>query len=189
MRVGALHPIPIDVRIIAATNRDLRAEIDAGRFREDLYFRLNGVELTVPPLRERPNEIGPLCEAFIASASRARATAAPRLSTEAQQVLRAYAWPGNIRELRNAVERAVLLCGPGPIGHEHLPTDVTKARGNRAAEPAGVPLKADLEQMEKDRILAVLSACDGNQSKAAKQLGISRTTLWSRLNAWGLSKK
>ena len=188
MRVGAVSPRSIDVRVIAATNRDLRGEIAAGRFREDLYFRLNGVELTVLPLRDRPTEILPLSESFLAAAASERGAAPPSLTAAAREKLLSYAWPGNIRELKNTIDRAVLLCGAGAIELEHLPPEIAAPRGAEAPAPES-ELKTDVQRLEKERILAVLAACNGNQSKAAKQLGISRTTLWSRLNAWGLGKK
>jgi two-component system, NtrC family, response regulator AtoC len=189
MRIGALSPRPIDIRLIAATNREPRSEIAAGRFREDLYFRLNGVELTVPPLRERPNDLLPLCDAFLALASRARGAPSPMITRAARARLASHRWPGNIRELKNVIERAVLLCGAGPIDVQHLPFESVATPASASVPGAESDLRADLEKVERDRILAALDACDGNQSKAAKQLGISRTTLWNRLNAWGMSKK
>jgi transcriptional regulator with PAS, ATPase and Fis domain len=124
VRVGALKPRPIDVRFIAATNRDLEAEIGAGRFRQDLYFRLNGIALTLPPLRERVDEIEPLAKTFIAEACRRLSRPANvRLSEDAMRLMRSYQWPGNIRELRNVVERAVLLCSGPVITPEHLPVE------------------------------------------------------------------
>ena len=116
MRVGATKPRAVDVRFVAATNRDLEEEIAAKRFREDLYFRLNGITLTIPPLRERTDEIAPLAALFLANGRRAAGTSrAPALSPAALALLRAYAWPGNIRELRNVIERAVLLSSGGTI--------------------------------------------------------------------------
>ncbi len=188
MRVGALSPRAIDIRLIAATNRDLRDEIAAGRFREDLYFRLNSVELTVPPLRKRPDDLMPLCDTFLALASRTRSAPPPPITKAAKARLEAHDWPGNIRELKNVIDRAVLLCGAGPIDVPHLPF---RTRTASAPAPLGgeSALRSDVERLERERILAVLEACNGNQSKAAKQLGISRTTLWSRLSAWGFNKK
>ncbi|HEX8952592.1 MAG TPA: sigma 54-interacting transcriptional regulator, partial [Polyangia bacterium] len=123
LRVGGVEPRPIDVRFVAATNRDLEAEMAAGRFRSDLYFRLNGVTLWIPPLRERREEIESLTRQFVTDACRRLNRAdEPELTVDAVQRLRAYAWPGNARELRNTIERAVLLCGRGPIRSEHLPT-------------------------------------------------------------------
>lgn len=193
MRIGAVSPRAIDIRLIAATNRNLESEIAAGRFREDLYFRLNGVELTVLPLRERPSDLLPLCETFLALASRARGAPSPLITKAARAKLVSHRWPGNIRELKNVIDRAVLLCGAGPIDVHHLPfrgaVDTAVPEAPVATSRAEPDLKSDVEKVERERILAALDACDGNQSKAAKRLGISRTTLWSRLNAWGMSKK
>jgi hypothetical protein len=123
-RVGALKPRPIDVRFISATNRDLETQVAMGAFRQDLFFRLNGIALVIPPLRERLDEIEGLAKAFIQSASAQAGRARPPvLSLEALTLLRRYGWPGNIRELRNVIERAVLLCGDGPIALEHLPVE------------------------------------------------------------------
>jgi DNA-binding NtrC family response regulator len=127
--VGGRAPQPVDVRFVAATNRDVEAEVEAGRFRSDLYYRLNGTTLTVPPLRERPADVEPLVERFIHSACRAaqRATV-PRASAETLDVLRTYHWPGNIRELRNVVERAVVLADGDTIQPAHLPPKMTSAK-------------------------------------------------------------
>jgi two-component system response regulator AtoC len=186
--VGGLRPRPIDVRFIAATNRDLEAEIARGAFREDLYFRLNGVSLAIPPLRERVDEIAELAGAFIATAwcMLGRDDAPPVLSGAALALLESYAWPGNIRELRNFVERAVLLCAAGAIGPEHLPTDRIRAHANRRSLQETV--KREVELVEKQQILAALDYCAGNQTHAAKLLGISRATLVNRLNAYAIKR-
>jgi len=124
LRVGGLHPRPIDVRFLSASHKDLEDEVAAGRFRQDLYFRLNGITLEIPPLRERTSEIEGLCANFIAdSCRRSRRSDVPTLSREAIQLLKTYAWPGNIRELRNVIERAVLLCSGPRITAEHLPAE------------------------------------------------------------------
>jgi len=138
MRVGGLQAKDIDVRFVSATNRDLEAEVARGAFRQDLFFRLNGVTLVVPPLRERPNEIEKLSHLFIAQACRDRGRV-PQLTQDALALLRGYSWPGNIRELRNVIERAVLLCGSGPISSRHLP--VEKMTATIAARPARVSIQ------------------------------------------------
>ena len=122
-RVGGLAPRPLDVRFVAATHVDLEAAIADDRFRSDLYFRLNGISLTIPPLRDRPEEIEPLARAFLAAACAAGKRRPPRLSSDALEALQAYDWPGNIRELRNAIERALVLSEGGEIGPEHLPVE------------------------------------------------------------------
>ena len=147
LRVGGLHPRPIDARFLAASHKDLEDEVAAGRFRQDLYFRLNGITLEIPALRERTGEIEGLCTSFIAdSCRRSRRTDVPTLSREALQLLKSYAWPGNIRELRNVVERAVLLSTGPRITAEHLPADrMMRARSPSAptphASPAASPLR------------------------------------------------
>ncbi len=138
LRVGGLHPRPIDVRFLAASHKDLEDEVAAGRFRQDLYFRLNGITLEIPPLRERTGEIEGLCATFIAdSCRRGRRTDVPTLSREALQLLKTYAWPGNIRELRNVIERAVLLCSGPRITPDQLPADrMMRARAPMSSSSA-----------------------------------------------------
>jgi two-component system, NtrC family, response regulator AtoC len=235
-RVGALKPKEIDVRFVAATNRDLEAEVAAGNFREDLFFRLNGIPLVIPPLRDRPVEIEPLARALIAQICRKSNRAEPDLTQQAIEVLRRYSWPGNIRELRNVMERAVLLCGRGPITLEHLPVEkmvstLPARRGSLPPPPLpqprmapggpppppksrppmhGLPpefeqtlpvarptsppggdanaLRSGVEMVERDLIIRALEQCAGNQTQAAKLLGISRRTLVSRLEQYNLPR-
>ncbi|HTM20908.1 MAG TPA: sigma 54-interacting transcriptional regulator, partial [Kofleriaceae bacterium] len=187
-RLGGLKPRTIDVRFVAATNRDLHADAEAGRFRVDLYYRLNGLSLLLPPLRERTAEIEPLARRFIASAAARARRPDPALDPEALALLLAYDWPGNIRELRNAVERAVLLQTDGTIRAEHLPGDRMRATG-RPPAPAPAPASPPGgEEDELQRIRAALEQCGGNQTQAARLLGISRRTLVNRLNALGLPR-
>jgi DNA-binding NtrC family response regulator len=172
VRVGSVRPRQIDVRFIAATNRDLEGEVARGTFRRDLFFRLNGMTLSLPPLRARPREIPALCRLFLTELSPAAGRKAPpRLTAAALAQLCAHGWPGNVRELRNVIERAMLLAPGDEIGLEHLP----------AAAPAA-------PASERERILAALQACAGNQSRAARQLGISRKVLLARLDAWGVKR-
>ena len=244
-RVGSLKPKPIDVRFVAATNRDLEAEIAAGRFRQDLYFRLNGIALTIPPLRERMDEIEGFANAFILHAcQKSSRDDIPVLSTQAVVLLKGYTWPGNIRELRNVMERAVLLCNEGVILPEHLPVE---KMGATVAAPPGPwnvrppdplrffprppprapprpspppprpssipppprfpgysdpPITIDEDDVgrptlrpprgrdegERERILWALERCAGNQTKAARLLGISRRTLVARLEEYNLPR-
>lgn len=304
-RVGGLKPIPLDVRFIAATNRDLETEIVRGTFRQDLYFRLNGATLVIPPLRERASEIPDLARAFISQAARNMGLGSqPALSREALAMMVSYSWPGNIRELRNVAERAVLLCGDGPIESSHLPLEKMRstisvqavppsqrppvrlselvssgsgpirapdptppmmgrtngptlpdpyamsqpararfgqrsgfhsdyvggdddpsgddlpARRSREVGDSTMPLvigpldtaravphsvaaghqsersgthripiqpRIDPEEEEKARILDALAECNGNQTAAAKQLGIARRTLINKLERYGIS--
>jgi len=203
MRVGANRPRPIDVRFVAATNRDLEVESSAGRFREDLFFRLNGLTLTIPPLRQRPLEIEPLARMFLAAACRGveRATP-PALSSAALDALRGHSWPGNVRELRNAIERACALCLGDAILPEHLPPSLLAAARRAAAASVGAPpgrpadvasrsggdLGGELRAVEKARITDALERHAGNQSQAARELGISRGTLIARMEEFGLPR-
>ena len=198
LRVGGLKPRAIDVRFVSATNRDLRALADAGAFRHDLYFRLNGITVNVPPLRERRGEIRSLVQSF-AERHQAKTGRMPTVTAEAFSHLERYDWPGNIRELRNVVERAFVLSAGEPVTPEHLPFDVpsrpmpTAPPAAGAAPPSAAPgslrpLKEDVGALERQRILEALQACGGNQTKAARQLGISRRTLLTRLDEWGLPR-
>jgi transcriptional regulator with PAS, ATPase and Fis domain len=202
MRLGARSPRKIDVRFIAATNRDLQADATAGRFRKDLYFRLNGISLTIPPLRERREDIEPLVTAFVAQACRQLdREAEPEVSHELLELLRGYSWPGNVRELRNVIERAVVLSTQPTLGAADLPLallDEAEAPGAPpiAAQPAATIPPADalepksmrdeIRSLERSRIVIALERCGGNQTQAAKLLGISRRTLISRLGEFGL---
>jgi len=194
-RVGALRGKTIDVRFVAATNRDLEAEVAAGRFRQDLYFRLSGFQLRIPSLRERTGDILDIAGVFLGQAARALGLGAePKLSREACEVLLAYSWPGNVRELRNVVDRAVLLCGEGDIRPEHLPTEKMQERvalfhPRAAAEtPSTDPLLDALAEREMTSIRDALARCGGNQTRAARLLGISRGTLLKRMISHGLAR-
>ena len=191
LRVGANRPRPIDVRFIAATNRDLEAECRAGRFREDLLFRLNAATLVVPPLGARATEIEPLANLFLVEACRQIERAkAPAFSGAALDVMRAFGWPGNVRELRNVVERATALCPGDTIGPEHLPTALLASTRPPAAAnaSAGGSLQRDIDALERSRIVEALERCGGSQSRAAKLLGISRGTLLDRLDRFGIAR-
>jgi DNA-binding NtrC family response regulator len=184
-RIGALQAIPIDVRFVSATNRNLEEEIARGRFRGDLYFRLGGVALTIPPLRERVAEIEPLAGRFLAHASRKEGrSAVPSLSPEALALLLRQRWPGNVRELRNVIERAVLLADGDVITPEHLPF------GGPLMSPTPEPgsLRGSVELAERERIIHALAACEGNQTEAAKMLGIARRTLINKVEQYGLPR-
>ena len=190
--LGSNDARAVDVRFVAATNRDLDAEVERGTFRRDLYHRLNGIRLEVPPLRKRKGEIIPLAELFL---SRASATP-PALSRQAADALREHSWPGNVRELRNAVEHALAMCTGATLRTEHLPAEITGREAKDAddesvrAERITMPmdLRDDLAAIEKQRIIDALEQCDGNQSRAAKLLGMPRRTLISRIEAYGLPR-
>jgi DNA-binding NtrC family response regulator len=193
LRVGAVKPIALDVRFVAATNRDLSSEIAAGSFRSDLYFRIDGVTLVVPPLRERRDQIGPLAVEFLRAAHEKHPTGkTPQLAADVLDHLRAYDWPGNVRELKAVLERAVLLARGGEIGVRHLAlsgsprASTTKAR-SPAADVMPIP-RPDGENEERRRILSALEHCHGNQTRAAKHLGISRATLVNRLSLYNIPR-
>jgi DNA-binding NtrC family response regulator len=186
-RVGALRPKAIDVRFIAATNRELARDVAEGRFRQDLYFRLKGIAYRVPPLRDRTGEIEPLAKTFVAEARRLTGEAPPRISDEAIAHLRAYAWPGNVRELRHAIERAVLACADGVLRPEHFELEAVEAPETHS--PSAPPKASrDADDPERERILDAVAQCGGNQREAAKKLGIARGTLAKRLTAYGVAR-
>ena len=198
LRVGGREPVAIDVRFVSATNRDLEADLERGTFRRDLYFRLNGFALTIPPLRARVLEIEPLARLFAAHACRLVGRAAPlQLSREALALLSAHGWPGNVRELRNVIERAVVLCEGDTLLPEHLPPKLVAGppvgRGApRAAQPEPDPMERLLTQMaalERQRIVEALDRCGGNQTQAAELLGISRRTFVTRLATYDLQRR
>jgi transcriptional regulator with GAF, ATPase, and Fis domain len=187
-RLGGLRPLKADVRVVAATNRDLAAAIAHGTFREDLYYRLSVFEIQLPPLRERPEDIPPLLEAFLDEIGRGIGRPAAGVSREARDKLLAYAWPGNVRELRNAVERAVILCEGGLITGEHLPMSIGRALAPSVpAAPAALPPGGvDLEALEKGYVEQALKQAGNNKSKAARLLGLTRAQLYSRLEKYGI---
>ncbi|MBA3394433.1 MAG: sigma 54-interacting transcriptional regulator [Deltaproteobacteria bacterium] len=199
---------PIDVRYLASTSKDLAAEVEAGRFRRDLYFRLAGASFQIPPLRERKDEVLPLAEQFIASAAGPLGRSFV-ITEEARQWLSTHDWPGNIRELRNACERAVLLATGSTIERHHLTVDDPSKRvpgregrsfrnaatippppGIMAPSAADMPsqVRATVAELEKLRILEALDKCAGNQTRAAELLGISRRTLINRLDEYGIAR-
>jgi DNA-binding NtrC family response regulator len=223
-RVGGIKPRPIDVRFVAATNRDLEAAVGEHKFRQDLYFRLAGVTLHIPPLRERAEEIEPLAREFARQLS--RNPRAHTLSPDVIALMAGYSWPGNIRELRNAIERAVLLAGDGPVLPEHFPVEKMTATVSTPISDAPLPrptpirpdresqgsqhdtlppdseedteatdavslgerLRRQVQEVERQHILDALTRCGGNQTRAARELGISRRTLISRLEAYNIPR-
>ena len=189
-RVGAVKGRSVDIRILSSTNRDLEAEVERGTFRRDLFFRLNGFALHLPPLRERRAEIPALARYFIEQAcARDGRAQRPELSAEALARLDGHDWKGNLRELKSTMERAVLLCTEGPIGAQHI--DLGKG-GESASAPlkpaATASLRDEVAGAEKRRIVEALEQCDGNQTRAAALLGISRRTLVSRLTEYGIPR-
>jgi two-component system, NtrC family, response regulator AtoC len=191
LRVGARAARPVDLRVVSATNRDPEQEIARNRFRADLFYRLNGAVLSVPALRERKGDIRPLTQTFTHAAAAALGRdRAPEISPDTHEALLAYAWPGNIRELRNVVERAVLLCDGDRLLPAHLPTKLTSALpvGDSAAPDPRARLLREIEDIERERVIDALSRCAGNQTQAAELLGISRRTLVARLDQFELPR-
>jgi DNA-binding NtrC family response regulator len=200
-RLGSVQPLRLDVRILAATNRDLAGAMAAGRFRQDLYYRLAVVQIVLPPLSARTKDILPLASHFLAQRTPA-GHKPPILSREAAEILEACAWPGNVRELRNAVEHAAVASGGGPILAAHLPEAVRQGAAVRAkAAPSdldaavaqfvgalgdGTSYRDVLERLEKALIARALAEAGGNQSVAAERLGLHRNTLRNKLRELGL---
>ncbi|HOC19520.1 MAG TPA: sigma 54-interacting transcriptional regulator [Vicinamibacterales bacterium] len=181
-RVGAERAVKVRARVVAATNRDLRAAVEAGRFREDLYFRLAAFVIAVPPLRERTEDIPPLVQAFLSRAASRMKKDVKAVSAEAMSALMAYRWPGNIRELEHAVERAVILANGPAIRPRDLPPEVIDKRRPRRQDET-----LDIREREKAAIERALERFAGNRRKAAAALGISTVTLWRRMKQYGLS--
>jgi two-component system response regulator AtoC len=210
MRLGGLKPRHVDVRFVAATNRSLPALVAKGTFRRDLYFRLNGMTIPVPPLRERVGEIPVLARFLLARSAHKGGVACPTVSDEAIDRLRAHAWPGNVRELRNVMDRALTLCRTGTLRAEHIvidrdfehlvdsgPVGATVQPSAIAAPPAAPPgsrkdpigrLARMDPKVEQELIRGALEEVGGNQGKAAERLGISRRTLVNRLNEYGFKR-
>jgi transcriptional regulator with PAS, ATPase and Fis domain len=182
-RGGGTAAIQIDVRILAATNKDLQTLVRRRAFREDLYFRLSGIVLTVPPLRERREDIAALARHFVSVYGAREGRRVEGIAPEAMQLLLAYPWPGNVRELQNAMERAVVLGHSARIAPEDLPPSLLGHDGGRAAPPPG---RQTLEEVERAYILAALREHGGNQTRVAAALGINRTTLWRKLKKYAL---
>jgi DNA-binding NtrC family response regulator len=194
----------IDVRFVCATNRDLQVEIGRGVFREDLFFRLAGVTVAVPPLRERPSEIEPLIDEFLSSFSAELGRPPPQFSSAAVRVLRDYGWPGNIRELKSVIESAVLRSNGGALEPGDLPVGLVQGAASAASssveristvpglpvavaseEPAGLtPRQRD----ERERIIQALAKFSGNQTRAARYLDIPRRTLVTKLGLYGIPR-
>ncbi|PLX41043.1 MAG: DNA-binding response regulator [Deltaproteobacteria bacterium] len=186
-RVGGDETIEVDVRIIAATNKDLRAEVTAGRFREDLFYRLNVVEIPLPPLRERIDDIEPLSNYFLNRYVRETGKNVISISPLAMEVLRRYRWPGNVRELENAIERAVVLSRGETVVPADLPMGIDGEQRSALAIPEGaMNLPEMLDDLERQIIIRTIEAVGGSQTKAANQLGIARTTLRYKMEKYGL---
>lgn len=201
-RVGSDRPVAIDVRVMAATHRDLALEVSRGRLREDLYYRLNVVELQVPPLRERPEDVRGLALEFFGTL-RQRRPEVLELSEQVLEALDRYSWPGNVRELHNVLERAVLLTRAPRVELEDLPETLRRGAAESAAVPErdgaafaeylGLPLReareALIERFERVYLGALLERCQGRIDRSAKLAGVTTRALYERMQRWGLSKE
>ena len=182
-RVGGTETLPVDIRLICATNRDLRAMVAAGQFREDLYYRINVVKIKVPPLRERGDDVTFLAEHFLQKYG-ARYGIEKTFAPEFLKALRGYGWPGNIREVENVIEGALVRTPGREIGLEQLPEEISGvcgALGGASGCEGGLPSGLTLEEVERRYILNELARCEGNKTQAAKSLGIGLKTLYRKL--------
>jgi DNA-binding NtrC family response regulator len=182
-RVGDTRTLRVDARVVAATNRDLAAEVAAGRFRSDLFYRLAVISVGLPPLRERSADLPALVDHLLAALAARHGRPLPRVDPAASRALLAYAWPGNVRELANALERALVLSPVGSLGAENLP-DAVLAPADAEAHPAP-PAELSLEEVERRHVRKVL-ASSTTLEEAAARLGIDPTTLWRKRKRWGL---
>jgi formate hydrogenlyase transcriptional activator len=193
-RIGDTHTRKVDVRVIAATNRDLTKEVDEGRFREDLFYRLSVFPIEVPPLRERPEDIAPLAAHFIRQSAGRMNRPEPRITTAALNQLASYSWPGNVREVQNVVERAIILWQGGPLNFD-LPVSRATDDSRNEVKPSAKPellTRNELKRQERAAIVAALKQTNGKVSGgngAAELLGMKPTTLASRISALGLKRK
>ncbi|MFC5582041.1 sigma-54-dependent transcriptional regulator [Rhodanobacter terrae] len=194
-RLGANASIAVDLRVIAATNRDPQEAIDAGRLRRDLYFRLNVVRVDVPLLRDRPGDVPLLAGHFLNHYARELGRRTPRLAASAMRQLEHYDWPGNVRELENLMERAVVLCRGEEISPEHLPAGIAPVADKNTPEPlpeslsdpgASLSLKTHVESLERQLIEAALKRSDNNKAGAARLLEVSERALWYKVKRYGL---
>jgi two-component system response regulator AtoC len=191
--LGGSGDIPVKARIISATNQNLEALIKGGRFREDLYYRLNVFRIVLPPLRERKEDIPLLTEHLLEKLYRRMGRARPVLSGRALEKLVSYSYPGNVRELENILERALIYCegnaiNEGDIDLHRMPgkTAVVTEKSALSPESGENPLGLSMEAIEKKAILDCLARCQGNRTRAAEMLGLSRKTILNKLRSWGL---
>ncbi|MBL8741023.1 MAG: sigma 54-interacting transcriptional regulator, partial [Myxococcales bacterium] len=184
--LGTNEAISVDVRILCATHRDLEAAVKAGTFREDLFYRVSAFSLTLPPLRERPLELRLLSERFIRAFSERDGKPPVPLTEAAGECLRASRWPGNIRELRNAIEHAVLMAEGRPIERQHLPARLLAAPARGASRAPRLGVKEEIEDLERGRIEQALADHKGSRTRAAQALGMSRRALIYKLHKHGL---
>jgi DNA-binding NtrC family response regulator len=189
-RVGGTEDIKADIRIIAATNRDLRKYVDEGKFREDLYYRLNVIDIKLPALKDRPGDIALLVSRSLKEFGEENGGKVTGIDMKALKALEDYPWPGNVRQLRNIIEKMVILASGEKLSIEDVPEEITASR-NAAPEALACAQSAataatTLAQAEKAQILAAIAAHNGNKSRAAEALGISRRTMHRKLNGWNI---
>jgi two-component system NtrC family response regulator len=190
MRLGSTRVLHVDIRLIAATNRDLHAAMQRGEFREDLYYRLGVFEIALAPLRERPEDISELADVFLKEIGETVGRPAAGIAKDAKDHLLDYAWPGNVRELRNAIERAVILADGGVIRIEHLPMAAVRPVG-ASGDPGSAPFPpggVNLEAIERSLVVKALDQARHNKTRAAKLLGLTRAQLYSRIDKYGLAE-
>ena len=187
--VGGTARIKVDARVLAATNKDLQAEIRAGRFREDLYFRLNVIPIFVPPLRDRQEDIPLLADHFMANLAREYGRRVKRFDAGARGVLQQYPWPGNVRELRNVIERLMIMVPGDSISPSDLSFLDPTALSRPMLEPSGErrTLHEARDQFERDLILRTLAEQQGNMSRTAEVLGVERSNLYRKMKAFGIA--
>ncbi len=188
VRVGSNEPIRVDVRIISATNTDLASRVEAKEFREDLYFRIKGATITIPPLRERREDIPVLIDLFIQNVCKAHGSKVRSLAPDARRLMTAYPWPGNIRQLRNVVENMVVLAGEGKLTVDDLPPEIYQRPGEAASAQLTQLAGISIEEAEKELIRNTLKMVEGNREQAAKMLGIGERTLYRKIKEYGLKE-
>jgi transcriptional regulator with PAS, ATPase and Fis domain len=182
-RVGDSKPIPVDVRVISATNKKLASQVETGAFRKDLYFRINVIPIHMPPLRERADDIPLLAESFFRKLRIKSGKSIEGVSNLTMEILMKYQWPGNVRELKSAFEYAFVTCQDPLIQPHHLPPDILKEEKFIKELRAAAPSK---QEIKKRQLIDALARAQGNQSVAAEILGISRVTVWNRMKRFGI---
>ncbi len=185
-RVGDNRSIPVDIRVVTATNRDLDELVRNGSFREDLYYRINVIPIAIPPLRERADDIPALAESFLRRIRLTTDTTIRGLSRDVMNLLMEYSWPGNVRELKSALEYAAVTCDGPMIQINHLPARISEGKG---AGRRGEWMAPNREQLKRKQLIEALRQAGGNQSEAARILGVSRGTVWNRMKKFGIDLK
>lgn len=184
-RVGGSQEVPVDFRVICATNKDLEEAVRAGTFREDLYYRINIFSITIPPLRDRPEDILPIAQHFLKRFAHSMGRKVTGFAPDAQELLKHHSWPGNVRELANAVERALVVCSDSEVRREHLPISTVNVGAVEHERAASLPL----DEIERRHILRVLEAQEFNISRSARTLGIDRVTLYNKIRRYGIVRQ